>query len=47
MVYGNEFNDIYLERRFGVLVFLGMIKSFEFDYVRLISKINFEERRFW
>lgn len=45
MVYGNEFNDIYLERRFGVLVFLGMI--FEFDYVRLISKINFEERRFW
>lgn len=45
MVYGNEFNDIFLERRFGVLVFLGMI--FEFDYVRLISKINFEERRFW
>lgn len=45
MVYGNESNDTHSERRLGALVLLGMI--FEPDYVRLTSKTNSEERRFW
>lgn len=47
MVHGNESNDTHSERRLGALVLLGMIKSFEPDYVRLTSKTNSEERRFW